>query len=70
MFNRVIATCLTALIVACSAPPRERIATNQDTGPETVAVKSGWYCSPGSEDDAVQLNLAIAHGICLPPPGM
>src|SRR5690348_5841010 len=28
---------------------------------ETSTLRSQWYCSPGSEDHAVQLNQAIAH---------
>lgn len=35
-------------------------ASGQSLSANTT-VRTSWYCSPGSEDNAVQLNLAIGH---------
>jgi hypothetical protein len=40
--------------------PKSREPDVQPSGDE-VSIKLDWYCSPGSEDDAAQLNLAIAR---------
>jgi hypothetical protein len=46
------------------APDHASGQSSEASGQSSVAittVRSSWYCSPGSEDSAVQLNLAIAR---------
>jgi hypothetical protein len=70
----LIAFLMVGALIETSDRPIQRSVGNipasaQSAAGRTATIRSGWYCSPGSQDDAVQLNLAIAHNDMLAAAG-